>query len=418
MASNRLNQLASHLNGASASRSQIGVKSPDDVVIVSAVRTALTKGGKGGFKDTNAEYLLSCVLRAVLQRVNLDPALVDDVVVGNVLPPGGGASMARMAMLYAGYPESTSVMTVNRQCSSGLQAVAQTAAAIRDGTIEIGVGAGAESMSKFYGALGKSLAQQYNPEMLKQQNVRDCLLPMGTTSENVAHEFNITRSKQDSLAAASHARAAAAQRKGNFRDEIVPVATTIIDKDGTKRSVIISQDEGIRPETTVASLGKLKPVFKADGSTTAGNASQISDGAAAVLLMKRSRALELGLPIMGKFVTSAAVGVPPRVMGIGPAYAIPAAVKKANISIDDIDVIELNEAFASQAVYCIEKLGLDPKKVNPNGGAIALGHPLGCTGARQVSTLFNELKRTGKKIGAVSMCIGTGMGMCGIFEAE
>ncbi|PVU92674.1 hypothetical protein BB561_003693 [Smittium simulii] len=418
MASNRLHQLASHMNGQTASSTQIGIKSPNDVVIVSAVRTAITKGGKGGFKDTNPEVLLAAVLKAVVQRVNLDPSLVQDVAVGNVLLPGGGATLARMSMLYAGYPESSSVVTVNRQCSSGLQAVTQIAAAIRDGTIDIGVGAGVDSMSKFYGALSNVKIEDYNQEMLEQQNVRDCLLPMGITSENVAHEFNICRQKQDGFAVSSHQKAYAAQKNGYFNEEIIPVTTHIIDKDGTKRTIVVSQDDGIRPETTMDTLAKLRTVFKKNGTTTAGNASQISDGAGAVLLMKRSQALEFGLPIIGKFITSAVIGVPPRIMGVGPAYAIPAAAKKAGIEVSDIDIFELNEAFASQAVYCIEKLGIDINKVNPKGGAIAFGHPLGATGARQVSTLLTELRRTGKKIGATSMCIGSGMGMCAIFEAE
>ncbi|PVU93400.1 hypothetical protein BB559_003298 [Furculomyces boomerangus] len=417
MASNRLNQLASHLSGNSALPTQIGIKSPDDVVIVSAVRTPLTKARRGGLKDTHHEVLLSAVLRGVTERAKLDPAMVDDVVVGNVTPPGGGAVLARMAMLHAGFPEKTSVMTLNRQCSSGLQAVAQVASAIRDGTIEIGIGAGVESMTSFYGkgGMGKN---EFNQEMLQQQNVADCMIPMGITSENVARDFGITREQQDRFSAASHQKAAHARKNGYFKDEIVPVKTKFIDAKGNVTQVVISEDDGIRPETTFESLSKLRPAFDKSGSTTAGNASQLTDGAGAVLLMKRRRAIELGLPIMGKYITSATVGVPPRIMGVGPAYAIPAAVKKAGISTDDLDIIELNEAFASQAVYCIEKLGLDYNKVNPKGGAIAIGHPLGATGARQVSTLLTELKRTNKKLGATSMCIGTGMGMCAIFESE
>ncbi|OMJ19517.1 3-ketoacyl-CoA thiolase B, peroxisomal [Smittium culicis] len=417
MASNRLNQLASHLSGNSSSASRIGVKNPEDVVIVDAVRTPICKAGKGKFKDTHHEYLLSLVLKAVCERAGLDKALVEDIVVGNVLPPSSGAGLARMAMLHAGFSESSSCMTVNRQCSSGLQAVAQVASAIRDGTIEIGIGAGVEAMSKFYASGGMKI-EEYDQEILKQQNVADCLIPMGITSENVASDFGVSREKQDRFSASSHAKAANAQKNGLFNQEIIPVPTKFVGADGKVTQIVVTADDGVRPTTSFEGLSKLKPAFKQGGTTTAGNSSQVSDGAAAVLLMKRSRAIELGLPILGKFVTSAAVGVPPRIMGVGPAYAIPAAIKKAGITLDDVDIFEINEAFASQAVYSVEKLGIDINKVNPKGGAIAFGHPLGCTGARQVSTLLFELRRTGKKVGLTSMCIGSGMGMCGIFEAE
>lgn len=234
------------------------------------------------------------------------------------------------------------------------------------------------------------------------------------TSENVAKDFNIDRKKQDAFAALSFQKAARAQKEGKFDSEIVPVKTQIIDKDDNLQDITISKDEGIRADTTEESLSKLKPAF--GGSTTAGNASQVSDGAAAVLLMKRKTAHRLGLPILGKYITSAVIGCPPRIMGVGPAYAIPAVCKKAGIHIKDIDVIELNEAFASQAVYTIETLGLDIKKVNPVGGAIAMGHPLGCTGARQIATLLPEMKRQHAKIGCTTMCIGSGMGMAALWE--
>ncbi|OMH83696.1 3-ketoacyl-CoA thiolase A, peroxisomal, partial [Zancudomyces culisetae] len=227
-----------------------------------------------------------------------------------------------------------------------------------------------------------------------------------------------SRQKQDQFALRSHQKASYAQKNGLFKEEILPVKTKVKDAKGNVLEVIVSEDDGIRHDATLQSLGSLKPAFKPDGASTAGNSSQVSDGAAAVLLMKRKKATELGLPIIGKFITSAVVGVPPSIMGVGPAYAIPEAVKKAGITINDLDVVELNEAFASQALYCIEKLGLDPNRVNPKGGAIAFGHPLGCTGARLVSTLLTELKRQNKRVGAISMCMGTGMGMCGIFERE
>ncbi|NXR24702.1 THIKB thiolase, partial [Cinclus mexicanus] len=283
-----------------------------------------------------------------------------------------------------------------------------------------------------------SLRSANNPgdissNMMDNPKARDCLIPMGVTSENVAEKFGVSRKKQDAFALASQqnsppkyfnllylfflTRAAKAQQMGLFKTEIVPVRTTITDAEGNKKTITVLQDEGIRPSTTLEGLAKLKPAFKEDGSTTAGNASQVSDGAAAVLLAKRSKAAQLGLPVLGVLRSFAVVGVPPDVMGIGPAYAIPAAVEKAGLTLNDIDIYEINEAFASQAVYCVEKLGIPMEKVNPLGGAIALGHPLGCTGARQVVTLLNELKRRGKRAyGVVSMCIGTGMGAAAVFE--
>ncbi|NWR21128.1 THIKB thiolase, partial [Emberiza fucata] len=286
-----------------------------------------------------------------------------------------------------------------------------------------------------------SLRSANNPgdissNMMDNPKARDCLIPMGITSENVAEKFGVSREKQDAFALASQqnspalylqniltfhtlcfTRAAKAQQMGLFKTEIVPVKTTVADNEGNKKTITVHQDEGIRPSTTLEGLAKLKPAFKEDGSTTAGNASQVSDGAAAVLLAKRSKAAQLGLPVLGVLRSFAVVGVPPDVMGIGPAYAIPVAVEKAGLTLNDIDIYEINEAFASQAVYCVEKLGIPMEKVNPLGGAIALGHPLGCTGARQVVTLLHELKRRGKRgYGVVSMCIGTGMGAAAVFE--
>lgn len=307
------------------------------------------------------------------------------------------------------------IRTVNRQCSSGLQAVADVAACIKAGFYDIGIGAGLESMTFDYN-LG---FRHVNPKVNSFEQARDCLLPMGITSENVAERYGVTRQEQDQAAVMSHKRAAAASASGKFKDEIIPVFTKIKDpKTGEEKPVTISVDDGIRPQTNMADLGKLKPAFKKDGTTTAGNASQISDGAGAVLLMRRSLAMQKGLPILGIFRSFAAVGVDPAVMGIGPAVAIPAAVKSAGLELNDIDLFEINEAFASQFVYSCKKLGLDTEKVNVNGGAMALGHPLGATGARCVGTLLNEMKRRGKdcRFGVVSMCIGSGMGAAAVFE--
>ncbi|KAK3022867.1 hypothetical protein RJ639_045957 [Escallonia herrerae] len=417
----------------------------DDVVIVAAYRTALCKSKRGGFKDTYPDDLLAPVLKALLEKTNLDPSEVGDIVVGTVLAPGSQrASECRMAAFYAGFPETVPVRTVNRQCSSGLQAVADVAAAIKAGYYDIGIGAGLESMTTNPMAWEGSV----NPRVLSVKQMaqaQDCLLPMGVTSENVAHRFGVTRKEQDQAAVDSHRKAAAATAAGKFKDEIVPVNTKIVDpKTGDEKPVTISIDDGIRSNANVADLGKLKPVFKKDGTTTAGNSSQVSDGAGAVLLMKRSVAIRKGYPILGVFRTFAAVGVDPAIMGVGPAVAIPAAVKSAGLELDDIDLFEINEAFASQFVYCRKKLELDQEKINVNGGAMAIGHPLGATakagfssaasnlvspsfdwdltciltGARCVATLLHEMKRRGKdcRFGVISMCIGTGMGAAAVFE--
>ncbi|KAF7724826.1 3-ketoacyl-CoA thiolase with broad chain length specificity [Apophysomyces ossiformis] len=412
----RLQQVSAHLAPSDTLANKVGVKSPEDVVIVSALRSAITRARKGGFKDSLPEEILSAVFKGILDQTKIDPALVNDIAVGNVLPPGGGATNARMAALHAGFPDTTSINTVNRQCSSGLQAVVQIATAIQAGLIEVGIGAGVESMTKNYGAA--SLSPTSDKIMEACPAAADCTLPMGITSENVAAEFGVTRAKQDAFAAASHVKAVEAQKNGWFKDEIVPIKAIVEDKDGNEQTVLVDRDDGVRPGTTAEKLGKLKPAFSESGSTTAGNASQVSDGAAAVLLMKRKTAQKLGLPIIGKYITSAVVGVPPRIMGIGPAFAIPVAVERAGLKLEDVDIYEINEAFASQSVYSVEKLGIPFEKVNPKGGAIAFGHPLGATGARQIATLLPELKRQGKKVGVTSMCIGTGMGMAAVFESE
>ncbi|CEL63017.1 acetyl-CoA acyltransferase [Rhizoctonia solani AG-1 IB] len=381
-------------------KSQILAQSPNDVVIVSALRTAITKAKKGGFKDTHPEELLSNVLKAVYTTAKLDPKLIEDVAVGNVLPPGGGANAARMAALHAGIPNSSSVYTVNRQCSSGLTAVSQIANEISTGQIDIGIGAGVESRPV-------------------EPGVGRLLDSYGHHLRNVAAEYKISRATQDDFAAKSFAKAAAAQKAGKFRAEIVPIKTKWTDpKTNEEKEIVVEHDDGVREGVTAESLGKLKPAFSKTGSTHAGNASQVSDGAAAVLLARRSVAQKLGLPILGKFVTSAVVGVPPKIMGVGPAFAIPKALSKAGIQLGDVDFFEINEAFASQAVMSVQHLGIPFEKVNPNGGAIALGHPLGCTGARQVATAFAHAKRTKERVIVTSMCIGSGMGMAAVFVNE
>jgi acetyl-CoA acyltransferase 1 len=318
-------------------------------------------------------------------------------------------------MYLAGFPDKVPVATLNRQCSSGLQAFATVAGQIKAGIIDIGIAAGVESMSNhdMMQAVGT-----LNDKVFAHDKAKNCLISMGQTSENVVEKYNISRDEQDKFALRSQQKAYKAQQAGNFKDEIVPVTTKVVAEDGSSKTITISEDEGIRGDTTLASLNKLRPAFKQGGSTTAGNSSQVSDGAAAVLLCSRRKAKELGLKPLLRFRSFAVVGVPPEIMGVGPAYAIPEAVKKAGVQLSDIDVFEINEAFASQAGWTIKKLGIPEEKVNPNGGAIALGHPLGCTGARQIATLLSHMKRNKLRFGSTSMCIGTGMGAASVFENE
>jgi len=391
-------------------------KADDDVVIVYAVRTPIGKSGRGGFKDTHWTELLLAVLKSAVEKSGVNPKDIEDVQVGTVLAAGGGATQARMAALKAGIPETSALATTNRQCSSGLQAFANIAGAIKTGTIKIGIAAGVESMSTHsmadgVGNLNTNLTQDGGAPA-------DCLIPMGITSENVAAKYNLTREEQDNFALLSNQKAAAAQKNGLFKDELISVTTTVKDKDGNDKTITVSQDEGVRPETTLEGLAKLKPAFKPGGSTTAGNSSQTSDGAAVVVAMTRAEAKKRNLPILGRFLSYAVVGVPPNIMGVGPRYAIPVAVQKAGVTVGEIDQFEINEAFASQALWSAKELKIPLEKVNPLGGAIALGHPLGCTGARQIGTLLHHLRRTKKRFGVVSMCIGTGMGAAGVFEAE
>ncbi|KIW66498.1 hypothetical protein PV04_05829 [Phialophora macrospora] len=400
---------------------QILTKSPTDVVILSSLRTAVTRAVKGGFRDAYDHELLTHVLRATLAaNPNLDPAKIDDVAVGVVLAELGGSKAARMAQLHAGFNERTGLHTVNRACSSGLQAVTNIGNAIAVGQIDVGVGAGMESMTKNYGskAIPVNLWDELRNSPL--DNARDCIMPMGLTSENVAKRYGVSREDQDAFAAESHRRASRAQKAGLFDSEIIPVKVkqTEPEHPDVAKEVVVDKDDGIRHEASVEKMAKLKPAFSQDGSSTAGNSSQISDGAAAALMMRRSTATELGLTksIIGKWAGSQVAGCRPDEMGIGPAIAIPKLLGYTGLKTDDVNIWEINEAFASQALYCIRTLGLDVEKVNPRGGAIALGHPLGMTGTRQLATLMAQLQEG--QVGVVSMCIGTGMGMAGLFVRE
>ncbi|KAF2264613.1 3-ketoacyl-CoA thiolase B [Lojkania enalia] len=417
-AQERLSQVSDHLSGRGGRRGKRSLleKHPDDIVVTCALRTPITKGGKGGFKDTAAADLLHGAFRALIERSGIDPKLVEDIAVGAVLAPGGGATEFRAAALAAGFPTSTACKSLNRQCSSGLQACVDIANQIKAGMIEIGVGAGAESMSQQY---GPQAVTEFSELLENYKEAANCKVPMGVLSEQMAKDKKIPRSEQDKFAASSFHKAVEAQKKGLFDEEIAPLTVKWTDpKTDEEKTITVSRDDGVREGITAESLGKIRPAFAKDGSIHAGNASQISDGAAAVLLMKRSTAQRLGQKIIGKFVQASVVGVPPLLMGVGPAAAIPVVLEKTELDKNEVDIYEINEAFASQCLYCINELGLDINKVNPKGGAIAFGHPLGVTGARQVSTLLTELRRTGKNIGVTSMCVGTGMGMAAVWVAE
>ncbi|GJN76344.1 3-ketoacyl-CoA thiolase [Purpureocillium lilacinum] len=414
MAVERIGSIIKHLAPGSA-LNNIQSKNADDIVITLAIRTPLCKAKKGGFKDTSLEYMVYALLKEVRLRSNLDPALVEDIALGNV-SDGKAAYKARAAALAAGFPNTAGAYSVNRFCSSGLKATADIAHSISNGSIEVGIACGAESMSQG----GDRLEKPFDEAVIAQsQEAADCMQPMGWTSENVSRDFNITREEMDKYAAESFQRAERAQKAGLFDDEIVPITTKIQGPDGEWKEVTLTKDEGIRPGTTAEGLGKVRAAFPQWGpTTTGGNASQVTDGAAALLMMKRSTAIKLGQPILAKYVGSTVAGLAPRIMGIGPSVAIPKLLSLLNVSLADMDVIEVNEAFASMAVYCRNKLGLDWAKMNPRGGAIALGHPLGATGARQIVTGLSELRRQKKKMLLVSMCIGTGQGMAGLIVNE
>ncbi|CAN0389118.1 unnamed protein product, partial [Ectocarpus sp. 12 AP-2014] len=367
-AARRMEVIGSHLSASSGALAGARDR-PDDVVIVDAIRTPITRARKGAFKDTTPDVLLSEVLSAVLARSGVSPTDVGEICVGNVLQPGSGALSSRVAQVRAGIPHTVPLSTVNRQCSSGLQAVAHVAAGIKAGHYSVGIAAGVESMSLNAMGGGGGLPPEIDPKFIKaDRDGAAVLLPMGITSENVAAKYGITRAEQfagppstggargrlDAFAAESHARAHRAREEGIFDEEILPVRTTVKGPDGAEVDVLVSKDEGVRAGTTAAKLGGLKAVFKKGGTTTAGNASQVSDGAAATLLMTRESAAQRGLRPLGVFRSYAVVGVPPEVMGIGPAVAIPAAVGKAGLELGDVDLFELNEAFASQATYCIK----------------------------------------------------------------
>ncbi|RDI88909.1 hypothetical protein Vi05172_g1544 [Venturia inaequalis] len=399
-------------------------KHPHDIVFLSALRTPVTRSKKGGLSQTYDHELLATVLKATREKFpNLDPAKIDDIQIGTVLSEIGGAKAGRMAALHVGMSEKTAFQTVNRACSSGLAAITAIAHEIATGQIDVGIGGGMESMTRNYGT--RAIPTQLWSELrdTRVKNSADCIMSMGLTAENVAERYNVSRQEQDEFAAASHNKAAKAQTDGLFDGEIVPVTTkwrTDPESPEGEKEITVTKDDGIRPGSKAEKLGTMKPAFKPDGRSTAGNSSQVSDGAAAALMMRRSTAAELGLTshIIGKWAGTQVIGCKPDEMGIGPALAIPKLLDYTGVKKEEIGIWEINEAFASQAIYCVRELGIDAEKVNPKGGAIALGHPLGATGARQLATLLPEMERQTQELGVISMCIGAGMGMASLIVRE
>jgi acetyl-CoA acyltransferase len=398
-----------------------------EAVIVSAVRTPVGRAYKGTLRTTRPDDLAALVIKEALARVpGLDAKDVDDVILGCAMPEGEqGMNVARIASLRAGLPVETSAMTINRFCSSGLQAIALAAERIRSGSAEVIIAGGTESMS-----LVPMGGNKISPNPWLVDNYPDAYINMGLGTENIARKFGITREQADAFAAESHKKAIAAISAGRFKDETIPVGvriTSVPNGNGASsksksapkpatQSLTFDTDELPRADTSFEVLAKLKPAFHAQGQVTAGNSSPMSDGAAATVIMSDARAKSLGLKPMARFVTYTTAGCPPEEFGIGPVFAIPKALKLARLSLADIDVIELNEAFAAQSLAVIQQAKLDSTRVNPNGGAIALGHPLGCTGAKLTASILRELQRRNARFGMVTMCIGGGMGAAGIFE--
>ncbi|MGB0387215.1 MAG: acetyl-CoA C-acyltransferase [Ardenticatenaceae bacterium] len=387
-----------------------------EAVIVSGVRTAVGRSRKGSLASVRPDEMAALVVKEVIDRAGVDADLVEDVIMGCAMPEGEqGLNVARVAAIRAGLPVSVAGQTVNRFCSSGLQTIALAGQGIMAGMNEVVIAGGVESMS-----MVPMSGNKYAPNPWLAAEHPEIYTSMGITAENVAQQFNVSREDQDEFALRSHQRAGAAIKEGKFKEEIVPidVRKVWIDDNGARqeKNFTFDTDEGVRFNTSLPALGKLRPVFRNKGSVTAGNSSQTSDGAAAVLLMNREKAEELGLDPILAFRSFAVGGVPPEIMGIGPVAAVPKALKIAGLSMDDVDLIELNEAFAAQSLAVIRQLEMDEDKVNVNGGAIALGHPLGCSGAKLTVQIMHEMQRRNVRYGLVTMCIGGGMGAAGVFE--
>ncbi|HSO75271.1 MAG TPA: acetyl-CoA C-acyltransferase [Blastocatellia bacterium] len=387
-----------------------------DAVIVSSVRTAVGKAPRGTLKDTRPDDMAAAAMKAAMERAPIDPAIVEDVIVGCANPEAeSGMNVARQAAWLAGIPKEASAVTINRFCSSGLQAIAFAAERVMCGWSDCIVAGGTETMSLI--PMG---GHNIRPNPTLVDTWPDFYLNMGLTAENLAKEYSISREEADEFSLRSHQKAADAIASGRFKDEVVPLTVKTVELDAKGKRVVketvFDTDEGPRADTSMEALGKLRPAFHARGSVTAGNSSQMSDGGAAAVVMSSDRAKDLGLKPLARFVAFATAGVSPDVMGIGPVFAIPKALKIAGLKLEDIDLIELNEAFSAQALSVIKELGINQDKVNVNGGAIALGHPLGCTGAKLTATILSEMRRRSARYGMVTMCVGGGMGAAGIFE--
>ena len=383
--------------------------------ILAAYRTPGCRAKKGKLKDVRPDDLAAAAIRGLLDRTGIDPHDVEDIIIGCAFPEGEqGMNFARVAAMKAGVPVEVPAQTVNRFCSSGLQTIASAAERIMAGFADCIIAGGAESMSMIPMGGAKYSA---NPSLMASWP--EAFASMGITAELVADKYGISRAEQDAFAAASHVKAAAAIAAGKFADEIIPVEVeqcALVNGKMKRSTELVAIDDGVRSDTTAAALARLKPAFKATGTVTAGNSSQMTDGAAAVLVVSGEYLEKIGKKALARFVAFAVKGVPPELMGIGPVAAIPAALKLAGLTLDDIGLFELNEAFAAQSLACVKELGIVPAKVNVNGGAIALGHPLGCTGAKLTAGILHEMQRSDTRYGIVSMCIGGGMGAAGIFE--
>ncbi|HEY5089605.1 MAG TPA: thiolase family protein [Polyangia bacterium] len=382
-----------------------------EVAILSAVRTPIGRAPRGVFKNTRPDDLAALAAREAIRRAEVSPADVEDVVLGSAHPEAEqGLNVARQVGFLAGLPDTTSAMTINRYCSSGLQAAAIVADRIAVGAIDIGLAGGLESMSMV--PMGGSKIA-LNPAVVEQ--FPDAYIPMGNTAENVARQFGVSRGDQDAFALDSHQKAVAAWGRGDFAAEVLPIKTRVFDGE-IWRDITVDRDEGPRADTSLEKLAALKPVFDPTGTVTAGNSSPLNDGAAAVILMAADKAKDQGKKVRAYFRGFAVAGVPPAIMGIGPVPAVRKLLAKMGLAVDQIDLFEVNEAFASQALYCVRELGLPPTRVNVNGGAIAIGHPLGATGARQIATALHELERRKGRYAIITMCIGGGMGAAGLIE--
>ena len=387
-----------------------------DVVIASAVRTPVGRAFKGTLRATRPDDLAAIAINGALARVpQLDVKEIEDVILGCAMPEAEqGMNVARIASLRAGLPVEVSALTINRFCSSGLQAIAMAAERIMTGGAEVIVAGGTESMSMI--PMG---GHKISPNPWLVNHYPDAYLSMGLTAERLAHRFGITREQSDEFSLQSHRKAVAAIQAGKFDDEVVPVTVRFTSPNGSKpkkHEIVFQVDEGPRADTSLEALAGLKAAFHAKGTVTAGNSSQMSDGAAAAVLMSAQRAQALGITPLARYLSFATAGYKPEEMGLGPVFAIPKALKMAGLKLSDIDIIELNEAFAAQSLAVIKQAGIDPERVNPNGGAIALGHPLGCTGAKLTATIIREMNRRNSRYGMVTMCVGGGMGAAGIFE--